>query len=183
MLALVVILLVATLSYREKFNKTLAGYQLYVVESDSMGKSLPKGAIAIAMAPGEQDSKRSQSGNLDSPISVGDIIAFEYPLDLRRTISHRVIEIKTDDGLYYETKGDANSTSDPWQVRDEIIKGKILFHIPLIGYLVIFIRKPAGLIFFVIVPVILMILQEVEDVYKGFVNKQKSRRKSSAFSV
>ena len=47
-------------------------------------------------------------------------------------IIHRVVNV-TDDG--YITKGDRNPAADPWVVKEEWIKGKSLFLIPLLGWI------------------------------------------------
>lgn len=49
-------------------------------------------------------------------VKVGDILIFRTPGKNSRTIAHRVYEIKKIDGKkFYKTKGDANTTPDPWK--------------------------------------------------------------------
>lgn len=71
-------------------------------------------------------------------IKVGDVIAFKQD---GVTIVHRVIEIQSDAGhITFITKGDANASPDS-PVLSENYKGKVVFTIPKIGWVSIFVRN------------------------------------------
>ena len=75
------------------------------VPSRSMTPSIPVGA-AIAASPVGPDEVR-----------VGDVIVFQSPGSDHLTV-HRVVEIDRSDGeRTFQTKGDANATRDPWELR------------------------------------------------------------------
>lgn len=79
---------------------------------------------------------------VDSPdqIKVGDIIVFRLQNESITKV-HRVIEvINQDDQVLFRTKGDANSSPDPSPVSFEEVKGKVLFWIPKLGYISLWIR-------------------------------------------
>lgn len=67
-----------------------------------------------------------------SQVEVGDIIVFE--VEGHRFI-HRVHKVEfVDSQPRFITKGDANSQPDDWIVIWEDINGKVIFHVPYLGY-------------------------------------------------
>ena len=89
-----------------------------------MGSALPVGSLALAVSQQEY--------------FVGDIVTFKIP-GSEKLLTHRVVEISAisdANGIgVIRTKGDANNVVDDWQLTDEDILGKIIFHIPYLGYL------------------------------------------------
>ena len=69
-----------------------------------------------------------------SAVEVSDIIVFKLSgQDI--SVTHRVIEkIETEEGIGFKTMGDANEEPDPWIVKEGDFLGKVVFHIPWIGY-------------------------------------------------
>jgi len=66
---------------------------------------------------------------------MGDIISFRLP-GIDTPICHRVIDIiETDEGLFFQTKGDANEEPDPYLVSVQDVTGKAVFYTPYVGYL------------------------------------------------
>jgi signal peptidase len=94
------------------------------------------------------------SGSMVPNLRVGDIVvAREVPIETVRTgdvitfyqdgitIVHRVIDIQNDAGkIIFTTKGDANDSADPL-VLEEFYKGKVIFTIPKIGWISIYVRN------------------------------------------
>ena len=88
-----------------------------------MGSALPVGSLALAVPQPEY--------------FVGDIVTFKIPSS-EELLTHRVTSVKaeTADGVrVYETRGDANNIVDDWELTDEDIVGKVVFHLPYLGYL------------------------------------------------
>lgn len=71
--------------------------------------------------------------------AVEDIVVYQ---DGRMAVTHRIISISGDEVI---TKGDANNAPDD-PITMSQIKGKVLFAIPLLGYLVDLIKTPVGTI-------------------------------------
>ena len=97
-------------------------FPLYLIGigSESMTGAINKGDAALTY----------KEKNIDK-INVGDIIVFDTR---KKTLVHRVVEIKEIDGIkYYITKGDANNTKDNIDIKFEDIKGKVLYRIPYIA--------------------------------------------------
>ncbi|HEW93865.1 signal peptidase I [Candidatus Geothermarchaeota archaeon] len=67
-------------------------------------------------------------------IRVGDIIVFRSPLNPDMYIVHRVIQvIRSNDRIYFKTKGDNNKYPDRWVVDQDNLIGRVLYIIPAVG--------------------------------------------------
>lgn len=88
------------------------------IGSESMTGAINKGDVIIIDKRKKEYKKK-------------DIIAFSQNGEI---IVHRVIDIvEKDDGVYYQTKGDANNGEDPWLVDDKAIVGQEKFRILFLG--------------------------------------------------
>ena len=131
----------------------------YVVLSGSMSPAIDPGAVVVV-----QDTSAEQ-------IEEGDVITFtDTGVAAAATstdrVTHRVIEInRTNGGLWFQTKGDANEEPDPTPVVPEQVIGKVWFHVPLLGRFVLFAGTRAGIISFVVVPGILLAGSELYSLY------------------
>lgn len=107
------------------------GYKPFVVLSGSMETEIYAGDLLIVK---EVDN---------STLQVDDIIAFRTPDNYVTT--HRIIDIvKTEDGIFYETKGDNNNTADDNLVSAKSVEGKYHSKFSKVGYIVLFIQEPLG---------------------------------------
>lgn len=95
------------------------GFYVFAVGSGSMEPALKPGDLVIV-----------RKASLDS-IGVGDIVAYRSP-ENGVVIVHRVIAI---DGGVLVTKGDANPEPDPFKVTGNMVLGKVVARVPLLGYL------------------------------------------------
>lgn len=76
---------------------------------------------------------------------VGDILVFLRPNFSDEYIVHRAIEgYKTDDGWVYQTKGDYNFLPDGFQVTEDLVVGRVINRIPIVGYFSLFIKTMKG---------------------------------------
>ena len=69
----------------------------------------------------------------DEPIRQGDIVSFSTG-DVM--VTHRIVYVDQEEGVV-TTKGDANQVHDSAPVPFDAILGKVRFHIPEIGYLLL----------------------------------------------
>ncbi len=97
----------------------LIGYESYAVLSGSMQPGIPVGSIVTADTRYDYDSLKE-----------GDIIIFSKG---ETKVTHRILSI-TEEGI--ETRGDANNVSDGITTTKENYCGKILFHIPVLGFII-----------------------------------------------
>lgn len=140
-------------------------------------------AISRDNLPINYKSLLVQSGSMEPAISAGDVIIITKLSDYKRydvvtftdesqrTVTHRIMEIK-DDGTYV-TKGDANRSIDNDNITKENIQGKAIFTIPKIGYLVNFAKKPLGMVIMILVPVTIIIYDEVRYMFTDLKKQNK----------
>ncbi|MFA5776604.1 MAG: signal peptidase I [Patescibacteria group bacterium] len=152
----VAILLFAVVSSFLSFVKNPLGLSVYVVQSGSMQPSIKVGSMVLVKSA--KDYKK------------GDIITFYSNLDSSKmdnkfTTTHRVYNVnQSDNKSYYETKGDANNAPDPKKVPSNYVIGRVFFTIPLIGYLLAFMRTQLGFILFVVIPATLIVYNELLNI-------------------
>ncbi len=141
-------MVITTINFSERFDKNYFDKSFLLITSDSMGPNIKKGSVVITKINHQL-------------YRIGDVIVFNYPYNLQRNIAHRIIRI---DKEGYITRGDANNTDDPWLVTDDIIVGKVFFDIPYLGYPILFLRSKIGLFIGFLVPLVVLMLMEVEIV-------------------
>ncbi|MEA3355222.1 MAG: signal peptidase I [Patescibacteria group bacterium] len=169
-LTLVVLLLIFT-----AFNP-VKKFQVLRVMSGSMEPAIKTGSVII-----------SQKIN-PSILKKDDIITYTSKDNPNISITHRLIEINSQDNkTIYTTKGDANSSQDIAEIKPSQIKGKVIFSLPLLGYLSVWTKKPLGFGLLVVLPAVLIILSEIlnikktieKEVEKKYLQVKKNKKKSS----
>jgi signal peptidase len=116
----------------------LFGYSPYVMYGGSMGSAVPMGSVTFI------ENVRAES------LKVGDVIVFRPPSagESRQPVMHRIVSIEDVDGQWVvRTKGDANESADPWQLRLTGEGGKMAFVVPYVGYLLWFFQTRIGWVF------------------------------------
>jgi signal peptidase I len=79
-------------------------------------------------------------------LAVGDIVMFQRPDGVDEQVVHRIAELEpSEDGPIIRTKGDANASVDPWQVRPQeetalVARGSV----PYVGYVAMATRTAVG---------------------------------------
>ena len=143
-------------------------FQILRVMSGSMEPEIHTGSVVFSI---KTDPKT---------LNVGDIINYSSK-DPNVSVTHRLVEIATKNNqTVFRTKGDANQGSDAEEIYDSAIKGKVIFSIPYLGYISVWMKTPLGFILTVIIPAILIIGSEIfnikkaieEEVKKKYENKQ-----------
>lgn len=110
----------------------LLGFKPSVVASGSMRPSFDVGDIAITVQTSPQ------------AIKPGDVI--QYLRD-NEFIMHRVVEVESINGaIFFVTKGDANNVLDV-PVSQNAVAGKVLYIVPKLGWVSIYLKTAAGTIF------------------------------------
>jgi len=148
-LVLVVLLLIFT-----AFNP-IKSFQVLRVMSGSMEPKIKVGSVVFIQKINPEDLKKN------------DIITYASEENPDMSVTHRLIEIEEKENqTVFKTKGDANNSKDMAEVSPSQIKGKVVFSLPLLGYLSVWIRKPLGFGLLVILPAILIIISEILNIKK-----------------
>ena len=144
-------------------------FKVMIVQSGSMEPAIKMGSI-VAVKP-----HSTSSGQAD--YKIGDIITFGKTTKLKEPITHRIYDIKVVGGNpQYITKGDANNAPDKDTVSKKDIIGKVLFHIPYLGYAVSFAKKPIGFSLIIIIPAAAIVYDEIKKIWKEII-KLKNKKK------
>jgi len=145
-------------------------FKSLVVMSGSMEPAIHVGSVVVIKPVGE--------------VKVGDVVTFEHPSEPQNLITHRVKSVEDD---MIKTKGDANNTPDNWEIKKETIQGKMFFSAPYLGYAVHFAKTPKGFLLLIILPAILIILDEIwtikKEIEKRYQGKKERRYKTEVISV
>lgn len=146
---LIVLILVFTISV-SKAKKTgnqatILGHQFYTVLTGSMSPTINPGSLVVV--------KQVNPNSIKS----GDIITFGNSSDSSVT-THRVKDIITENGLKFITQGDANNVEDPMPLDSNLIIGKVVYFIPIIGATLIFIQENTWLLWGIMAVIIIISL-------------------------
>ena len=126
----------------------LLGWQLQSVQSGSMAPTYPVGSLLVV-------------GQIDAgDVDVGMALVFEDPTESGRLVTHRVIEVVPGAALQFWTQGDANATRDAVSVPARLVRGRVLWHITLLGNITPALQWPWSFVAFVVVPGALLGLTE-----------------------
>ena len=148
-------------------------YKLFEVQSGSMEPKIKVGSIVFVAPQKEYQQNdiitflKSDSANIK---------------DSGSTVTHRINEIKVEgEDTFYITKGDANEDPDTGFVSKERVLGKVIFILPLFGYIVSFTKTQAGFILLIIIPAVLLIYHEILNIRSetGKIIKKKKEEKQN----
>lgn len=146
----------------------LGGIRAFVVQSASMERTIATGSLAITRAlPAEN-------------LGTGDIITFIRPDKSREFITHRIVEKFENKGTtVFKTKGDNNNNEDGWLLAEGGVVGKVIFTLPYIGYALSLARTKIGIALLIVVPAVLIIIDEVIAMFTLIRNRKKLSAKTA----
>ena len=105
-------------------------YKLIAIATDSMKDTYARGDAVIIEYLKPED------------IHVGDIMVFRHS---NKVITHRVIDIKNKNNkIYFNTKGDANKSTDGYVTESKDVIGRVDFVIKYIGYPTVLVEEMFG---------------------------------------
>lgn len=117
-----------------------------VVMTDSMYPEIHSGDLIICQVKDAEE------------VQVRDVISFFDPAgNGTSVVTHRVIEIKNEDGrIAFITQGDANNTADARPVPAEKLVGVYHTRIAGVGNVIMFMQTTQGLLLCVVLPIVLL---------------------------
>lgn len=129
--------------------------ELKIVRSGSMEPSIPVGSLIMTVP---QES-----------YAVNDVITFGADTQQQIPTTHRIVDVVRETGApMFVTQGDANDTVDPKQVAPQEVIGKVVVHVPSLGYLFDFARQPLGFMLLIAIPASIIILDEAYVIGREF---------------
>lgn len=123
-IALAIVALVALGSFGVIVSGVLP-YRVYIVHTGSMSPTIPSRSAVIV---------RVGDYRVGSPVSF---------LEQGGIVTHRLVSI--DAAGTVTTKGDANTTADPWTLKRSAIIGGVIASPPEVGYWLMYLKNPFGL--------------------------------------
>ncbi len=143
--------------------KLPGSYKLMAVQSGSMEPAIKTGSVAVIQPM--NDYKKD------------DVITFRDLEKPKVTTTHRIFEVKSDDGrITYISKGDANKSPDMGSVSKAQILGKVILAIPFLGYPIDFAKTREGLIILIIIPSVLIVYSELMNIKKEALKLLQERK-------
>jgi len=107
------------------------GYRALIVKSGSMSPAIGTGDVVVTrlVHPGS--------------VHVGDVVTFRDPSRNQDLVTHRVVKIQPHGAkIAFETRGDANTGVEDWDIAREGSVGRYHFRIPRIGYALVWVAMP-----------------------------------------
>lgn len=150
-----VLSMMATAAFTFCMILLFSGIYPYIVLSGSMEPAVKTGSIILVQTRAEH-------------VKQGDVILYQSG---NENITHRIVGHT---GKDYITKGDANAQNDFFPVKQKQIKGKVIYAIPLLGYVVLFIRTLKG-------GCLLLLIFLISFLFRYFIKKStlKSRKENT----
>lgn len=126
------------------------GYQIRIVESGSMSPTITLGSVIVVRAA--------------DTYAVGDIATYQRIEDDEVT-THRIVATEVVEGTtYFTVQGDANDTPDQRPVEPQEIVGKVIWHVPFLGYVLDFVQRPLGFAMLVGIPAALIVYEQAQRI-------------------
>lgn len=139
------------------------GYQTLAVLSGSMEPEIPVGSIVFA--------KQTDASGL----MAGDVVTYRLSGDTM--VTHRVVENDPETGQLI-MQGDANETVDASPVLYSNVVGKVGLHLPLLGYLSIYIKTPLGIAVICGVLIVLILLTFLPEILTPDEKKKEENKQA-----
>lgn len=126
------------------------GAQVLVVASGSMEPTFSAGDAVVVEAVRRRD------------LVPGAVVTFHAPGEPERLTTHRIVERRLlPDGLYLQTRGDANATPDPNFVPAGSVVGVMSTRVPLVGHWLAFFQTPTGRLVVLGTPLAMLVAAQV----------------------
>jgi signal peptidase len=117
-------------AFSDNTDKSIFGYRFYQVLTPSMEPEFGAGDMIFIKLCGPEE------------VQEGDVVTFSPNRNAKTYLTHRVVEVRAEESEgapVIVTKGDANNLEDP-PISGNALVGKYLFHIPVMGGVLQFIR-------------------------------------------
>lgn len=150
-IVLFLLLPIAIFTFVTSKSSFIGSIRSMVVLSGSMEPAYPVGSVVYI---------KKEVG-----YAIGSAITFKNDAD--ENVTHRITDIRFgEEGTFYQTKGDANTSADSQLVSSDKVIGKVFFSIPYFGKLITFLNTPQGFLLSVIIPSFVFISAELWSIKK-----------------
>ena len=134
----------------------LLGMHSFTILSGSMTPTIKVGDVVVDQSIAPLSAR------------LGDVVTFKSPDDSSRLITHRVIRMRAiGDTVSFVTRGDANTGVERWSVPEDGRIGRVVYHIPKVGYVANVAGSRLGRLLFLVLPALLLGLLELRRFVRG----------------
>jgi signal peptidase len=141
----------------------IGGMQILTVRSGSMEPAIKTGSVVVV----------KKAANYQ----IGDIVTIKES-GSSQTVTHRISDFKQSaEGILFTSKGDANENPDSEQFTSSDLIGKVILNVPYLGYPVAFAQTLPGLFILIIIPAIVIILDEISNIRRLLISKKAVKEK------
>jgi signal peptidase I len=131
------------------------GIKSLTVLSGSMEPTIHVGDIVVVRQIAALDAR------------VGDVVTFRDPSNPDKLVTHRVREISIADGkVAFETKGDANTSTERWKIANDGTIGLVMYRVPKLGYVLFYVHGTLGRLLLVVGPALLLGVYEIWRIWR-----------------
>lgn len=165
-LAVIIFMTVAVLLVISSFNIPGLPLDARTVLTGSMEPTIPVGSVVFIYP--------------QKSYSEGDVVTFKRrESSIETPITHRIVSVANDEsGLTaYTTKGDGNDYQDASVVYQDEVSGQVIFHLPFLGKLLDLAKTPWGFAVLIVIPALLVIVDEIKKIRQEFVLGRKEIKK------
>ena len=133
----------------------LFGMRSFAVLSGSMEPVLSTGDVVVDEPIGPRQ------------VRVGDVVTFADADHRGRRVTHRVRSVHIVGArARFVTKGDANDSPERWQMDANGRLGRVVYRVPMVGYLVARLGDPRAKLALIVVPAALLALLELVRIWR-----------------
>jgi signal peptidase len=133
----------------------LAGMRSFTIMSGSMRPALGVGDVVVTKPMVARDARP------------GDVITFKDPQHRSRMLTHRVTALHVaGDQVLIATKGDANNRAERWSTAADGRIGRVVYHLPLVGYALVWTHGRWARLLLVVVPALLLGFIELGRIWR-----------------
>ena len=149
-------------------------YNAYVVLTGSMvPEIMPKDVVVTK----KYDAKDLEQGDIITFMSSDDRLS---GIIVTHRIKNKYYDATTNK-YTFQTKGDANNTEDFTLTEEANVIGKVVFKIPMLGYVQEILASKGGLIIVVLIPCLIILSYDIVKLAKNI--KKSSKRSKSNLTV
>lgn len=158
LLMILVVLLSVLMTRSSGKPPTFFNHSLLIISSKSMAPAIGENSAVII---------QKVDSNL---LAVDDVITYADGKDAKGRLilnTHRIVAvIPSDNGLTFTTKGDGNNAPDTGFRNANDVLGKVVRIMPGFGKTLTFIKSPLGTIICIAVPLLLLLLSEIVNLFR-----------------
>lgn len=170
------IYLLFVIAHKISEKSGIFGYRLYTITDNTMANKYVINDVVLVKEVSVKKLKKN------------DNIAYYSSLEKGKVVFHKIIDVKKDKDLSFETKGINSLYTDPVVDSKKVI-GKVVCVIPVVSLVNRVLKNPIGFFLIIFLPLVTIILDQIfkttrdinienEMIVLGMIEEKKKKKKS-----